>query len=1731
MSRVVDDRVVEMEFDNRNFERNVGTSLSTLDRLKAALSFRNTDDSFNAVERAALGLGHSFSMMEQIATGALRNFGASVERWAEKTIRAMSGVDNIMNGMSKFEKITKSSATLMAQGFDADQVTSELKRLNWFTDETSYNLTDMVDNISKFTATGQGLTESADAMMGIALWAASAGQNAGTASRAMYQLSQAMGAYMRKEDWRSVQNANMDMKEFRELALETGVEMKTLTKNSKGLYRSLKASGKAGAQWFDVSQFADTLTEGAWFTPEVMMGVYRKYTKAANDIYGYIGEHVGATVTDAIEAMGDKLDAFSLKAFLAGQEARSWGDAIDSVKDALSTKWMGIFQLIFGQSKEATKFFTDLSYAFYDMFVEPMSGLIASFEKWSDLMGRTKWQTALVSALEGITEAMNTLREAFDTTIFTDRIRKVKNAVADELPSINNLRRPKDNRKRQNMFTDTATDITDEAALINARADLIMSFTNGFAKFANKIKEVTSDTEFFTKVGAGAATVVLFIRDTFKALWGALDPFKPLVKDGIATVRGWIISLSDSIVDLYQTVREKNTLTKFFTSLVKPFVTLKNNISEFADIFLPRFKERWAAFTSGFDEAGGPVDTLKSKFESLGSTIKSKWEGLFTNFDAQKAVDKVFETLSKIKQTLYDIIGVETDSEFADWVTKSIESISTFLDSIKDVFSAIWNRVTKGITEADVTGLEGVGEWLKKAAGFIGDAIGFVIKLLSPLFEGLKKLFSNLTFENAADLLSGAGIAALGTAIYTSVYSFMIEWGPIGRAFKFVLDSLSGIFDGFTKALNVKALKDAATAIAILVGSLLVITLLPKEELLSAVVVMATVIGIMVLAIGKLQDMNKVLNIGKGGLNLSKNSAGGTFLAMGATLLMIAFALRMLAKIDTKDLQGALTVIGIITIVIAAVVKLLNNNTSKQFFGANFSNRTIFGGQKLNVGSANSLAKINVANGPAAVIFSIALAVVGIAAAIAIIQNAVDKNPESFTKAAVVVGLALAIFATTAVLLRKGNSIGGGKASWAPIVLMTLGLLVFAKAFATIAEIKIDTARFITTAVFILTAIGLLTAFAKNSNASGATTLKFMGFAAGMVILAGAISLMLMAIKSMAESFNTVTASSLVATGVAMAAMVGMLGLLALIASADRIKPAKVAAVSFGMLLMAFALTSIFDSLGDMAEMFEGKSKETLIAVGIALVVITGVMALFAVISSMKNIKTGQIVDVADSMDNLAFAILIIAGALWIIGQIDPANMWSTIAILTAAIAAISVLTVLASSKFGKGIDRLGSFLKNIAVMFAAIFVVLTSLAKILRVLGDNSFDAEQAISNFDRLMTLVASKLGEWTILINTSLLEAAYAWIPSLIKAVVDLAIESLNALLERDPLTGLTKIDTLIQSALAVAIAVVDGLIAKMDDIVEAVGGLVVSVLSNIGEWLSEHRDDVANALRSAIDGLIEVIVSLFNPLGEKIFGAAWDGENGVRTKIEKVVKPAAYLFLTVWLANWVTSVCTALAPIGTTLAGLIGKFNTLIGLAGSSSTILAGLGIAGSSILAFGLLDEANAQVPADQRHKLVQDYYASKAGLAEIRRKEGIAADLPVDPALMRKYAMDAYNAGYTYDTKTGRLIKPAYSTSSVGSVLKPLSAATNFAGSILATSKQAAALANGAVSGLKMGASPVNVTSYTQNNLTQPGLNLNELFRNNRSLLAKEGFSLDMLKGMSDYDVQSLLKSLGISIP
>lgn len=295
----IDTRIVQMQFDNRKFEKNIRTSEKSLDRFKKLLNFDSCEKSLDKFGKAAENLTFSkmadnlqrltdkftgLGTVSEYVLSQVRHGLESAAAKAQQFFKSMT-IEQVNAGFEKFGKLNKSVQTIMAATGRAEKdVYTVLKRLNQYTDQTSYNFTDMADNIGKFTSVGIGLEAAEKQMEGIANWAARSGGGIQEASRAMYNLSQAMGVgAMTKIDWKSIENAGMATKEYKEQLIQAGLATGNLVKQN-GKVMTAKQFGKQIEVTYQ--NLAETLSK-KWADTEVMQQSFMAYYY--EDLY-YTGE-------------------------------------------------------------------------------------------------------------------------------------------------------------------------------------------------------------------------------------------------------------------------------------------------------------------------------------------------------------------------------------------------------------------------------------------------------------------------------------------------------------------------------------------------------------------------------------------------------------------------------------------------------------------------------------------------------------------------------------------------------------------------------------------------------------------------------------------------------------------------------------------------------------------------------------------------------------------------------------------------------------------------------------------------------------------------------------------------------------------------------------------------------------------------------------------------------------------------------------------------------------------------------------------------------------------------------------------------------------------------------------------------------------------------------------------------------------------------------------------------
>ena len=377
MSELLDERVVEMRFDNADFEQNVNQSIKTINKLKESLDFENAGESFENISAAAAKCDISpleesletvtvkFDMLEMVAANVLgRIVNRAIDAGA-KLVKSLT-IDQLSAGWSKYDQKTQAVQTIIAAtGASIDVINDKLEKLIWYADETSYDFVDMVNNIGKFTSAGIELDDAVDSMMGISNWAAQSGAGIQQASRAMYNLSQAIGmGYVGIQDWKSIELANMATLEFKQTVIETALELGTLQQSADGTIKTLDGKAVVTAE-----TMRDSLKK-QWFTSDVLTSALTKYNDFANKVYEY-QELYGVSASKAIELLeesGEDIDSLSARAFKHAQEAMTFNQVIAATSDAVSSGWMRTFELIFGNYEQAKKLWTSLANDMWDVF-------------------------------------------------------------------------------------------------------------------------------------------------------------------------------------------------------------------------------------------------------------------------------------------------------------------------------------------------------------------------------------------------------------------------------------------------------------------------------------------------------------------------------------------------------------------------------------------------------------------------------------------------------------------------------------------------------------------------------------------------------------------------------------------------------------------------------------------------------------------------------------------------------------------------------------------------------------------------------------------------------------------------------------------------------------------------------------------------------------------------------------------------------------------------------------------------------------------------------------------------------------------------------------------------------------------------------------------------------------------------------------------------------------------
>lgn len=1185
----VDERIVSMKFNNKDFEQNAEKSIKTLDKLKSALKLDGAKKSFDGLKTASSNLNKELSSalnlvvngvdainkrftilgkigdniksqiagaLTSVATEAaktvsalspLTSMGSIVAQTAglvSSSIQSMTPSANLAAGWQKFGDKTKAVQTIVAQGFGLDEVNSQMERLNWFTDETSYNFTDMVSEIGKFTATGQGLTESVTAMEGIALWAAASGQGAQKASQAMYQLSQAMGkGALRYDDWKSIQNASMDTKEFREQAVGAAEALGILKKTGEDTYKVL-ASGNE----FSLSEMfaSEALTKEKWFNKDVMMSVFQRYAEAVDQIYEY-AEEKGITASEAIEELGGSIDALALKWFKAGQEARTFEDVIDSVKDAVSTGWMRTFELLFGNAEEATQVWTWWANNLWDAFA-------ASGEARNEMLAGWKEMGGYQATIEGISWAWHGLANVLDI------VKTAWEKVLEPINSTDLFNFSEDFKKGAEAFYKFFGDAySDEYDALWDKA-----YKNGYVTTDQIINELD-------RRGGPAEARAKDLAATVEGLASALD----LVKTVLVAIKS---SFIDPVLD---------KLPDKITKVLDKTGEMGRNFKAFVD----KLK------ASG--EIEKKVQGIATWFSNAGKTISSAAKKVKEFLDKAKNLESVktlMDKLSKVKLGVFDRLkGFFSTIKNVDLPLPSMETLL----GIVDMLAGVVNKVISGFqfgagivkTFFDNLDLKKVKEDIQTFGDKIGEVISGILENKNlresaktagqNILAGLKDALSEVDIWDA---LKNIGKGALIGKAVLNIASF---FETITKSAKDVASIPSGVIELLTQVkdtlsayqteLKTESIKNIAIAIVALVAAFWILSVIDEGAMANAVAAITLVGLVVALIVGmmaKLQEAKSKISAAQAAVE----QARGVTSALQNLVNQIGGALRIVATELGEGLKKML----------------------KSF-------------------------------GKAAIIGSIGAAFLMIAASVGVLvlafkafNDAFNKDPEGMTRAVIIMsGLALGIGVMVGMLTSMQKNTYAIAEVGSTFLKIAGAMVLIGLALKIVAGIKGD----VVTAGLVMGGLaGVIAVLMLISNQIGGSEVSQMGTA--FLKMAGSIAIMGVALRILASADPWSIVASMLAMSVTLIAMAKAMQMISQIDASSAAKAMLQATLAVIAIAAAAAIIT--------------KSGASFKQVGVLLLAFAGAMAVFlgaSWVAGLPGIAQGMIV-LSTAVEKLGIAVL-----------------------------------------------------------------------------------------------------------------------------------------------------------------------------------------------------------------------------------------------------------------------------------------------------------------------------------------------------------------------------------------------------------------------------------------------------------------------------------------------------------
>ena len=1480
MSTTVDDRVLEMRFDNKQFESGVATTMSTLDKLKKKLDLSGASKGLETVGKATKGINFSgmtvginqvksgMVSLSGISAGVIAKFTVinnmcnSLFRTGKRMASALT-IDPVKTGFQEYETQIGAIQTILSntrqEGTNVEIVNRALDELNAYADKTIYNFTEMTRNIGTFTAAGVKLDTSVSAIKGIANLAAVSGSTSQQASTAMYQLSQALAAgKVSLMDWNSVVNAGMGGKVFQDALIRTSELLGT------GAKKAIETEGS----------FRESLTKSGWLTTEVL-------TETLNQLSGAYSK-ADLMAQGFSEEQATEIEALAKDAEDAATKVKTFTQLIDTVKESLQSGWGQTWRILVGDFEESKALFTEISDTIGKMVEssaksrnELLQGAMTS--NWAKLVGEINnagietetFEKKIKSVAEShnidvskLIEDYGSLEKAFQSgSISSDVLKEAVTGLNKGLTDLSNIQQ---DLKKGDVSEDVKSA---QEALKSLGYDLGKTGADGIfgsaTQEAVKAFQEASGLKVDGIIGQDTISAIQEASKSTEKLTGSVDD----LIDNITELGG-----REKIIDSFKNV------FKFLGDVIKPVK------EAFKEIFPPTTVGQLVGAINNFKAF---TETLKIS-EGTASKIKSTFKGVFS------VIDIGIETFKAVGKGALDIAGnftglggniLDTASSFGDFISnirdsiieedllgKSVDKISGFLSKgiskIAEYGDSIVNSFKISPT---LQGFLGFFSGLWNVVKTVGSAIGTT---LSDIGNAIADVFGN---GDISEVLNNGLFASILLYIrkFVKNLSKSVKDVSLLEGVKNTLDGIQGCLEAWQTNLKAETLLKIAGAIGILAASLFIISGIDENKLGSSLAAIGGLFVELISALAALEKINSSSIKPLSGIVSSLSGIARTvqMIGLGASILILAGAMKILADLDWNGVAKGLAGIGGIVTILVTATKLMNTESKSitKFAGQMFILSTA-------VAALSGVAKIlgsmsweELVKGGAGI-----LGIVTILVGAAKLMNTESKSITKFAGQMFIMSAAVGILATV------GKSLGS--MSWNELAKGGAGIL------------------------------GIVTTFVLASKIMSKGSGSIAKFGGQMILMASALAILTPVLKSLGlmswESIGkglTVLGMALVELSIGLKAMSGSLrGSAALVVAAT------------GLAL----LTPVLKSLGSMSWVSIGKG---LIALAGAFAVIGIAGALLSPLTPALLALSAAIGVFALAIAGIGVGIFTLSAGFTMLATAGAAGATAFVAALTVIITGILGLIPEIAEVIGRGIVEIAKVMGEYTPQLAKSFLKL-----LLGVLDALEQYAPQIVDSLLGFTIGVINSLAEHT----PELISAVMNFVSQVTKGVVD-AISSLDMDTMLKGIGAFGVIGLLMKvfaGAGALAGSAMVGVLA-----VGAVIAEIAILLATIGK-LSEYLPDggiekAGNLLASIGNALGKGIGSFVGGIGEGITGSLPTmGQNIADFMAKLAIASENASDIESGSFNGVTELMGVMADIGKTTVGT--TFSDIFTLGGTS-----------------------------------------------------------------------------------------------------------------------------------------------------------------------------------------------------